>query len=64
MVSVQPDEHGVVRTVEVCLRPRNRGEKCLPYRSKPAEVMTVGIQRLVLIVPNEEISVDVQDAIE
>ena len=60
VVSVHPDEHGVVRTVEVSLRPRNRGEKSLPYRSKPVEVMTVGVQRLVLIVPNEEIRMDIQ----
>ena len=50
-----PDEEDVVRTVEVILRPRNKAEKLLPFKSKKPNVIEVGVQRLALLVPNEEL---------
>ena len=49
------DETGDVRTVEVALRPRNKKEKLLPYKSKKPTIITVGVQRLALLVPVEEL---------
>ena len=49
------DEEDVVRTVEVILRPRNKAEKLLPFKSKKPNVIEVGVQRLALLVPNEEL---------
>ena len=56
--TVKPDQHCVVKTLEVAIRPRMNGETALPYHSRVPEVMTVGIQRLVLIVPVEEVVQD------
>ena len=44
-----PDGHGVVRTVEIDMRPRNTRETLLPYKSKVLVKQTVTIQRLVLL---------------
>lgn len=55
--SVFPDDQGVVRTVNVKMRPRDNRDKALPYKAKAPVVMNVGVQRLVLIVPAEDIEV-------
>ena len=55
MVKADPDDTGTVRTVEVALRPRNKKEKLLPYKPKPLTVIPVGVQRLVLLTPTEEL---------
>ena len=52
-----PDDQGVVRTVNVKMRPRDNRDKALPYKAKAPVVMNVGVQRLVLIVPAEDIEV-------
>ena len=52
---VHPDQDGVVRNVTVSLRCRNAREKLLLYKAKKPMKMEVGIQRLVLICPQEEI---------
>jgi hypothetical protein len=46
---VMPDNNGVVRTVEIEMRPRNARETLLPYKSKVLVRQTVTIQRLVLL---------------
>ena len=56
--SVFPDDQGVIRTVNVKLRPRDKRDKALPYKAKAPVIMNVGVQRLVLIVPEEEIEVN------
>ena len=43
------DEHKLVRTVEVLLRPRDQRERALPYVIKDLVPHTVSIQRLVLL---------------
>ena len=52
---VHPDEDGVVRNVTVSLRSRDAREKLMIYRSRKPLKMIVGVKRLVLICPNEEI---------
>ena len=54
VVKLFPDEHDVVRTVEVELRPRRKQEPSLPYQPRPMDKMQVGVQRLVLIVAHED----------
>ena len=48
---VGPDADGVVGTVSVQLRPRDRHEPSLPYKPK---IMETGVQRLVMICPKEQ----------
>jgi hypothetical protein len=52
---VHPDQDGVVRNVTVSLRCRNSREKLLLYQARKPMKMKVGIQRLSLICPQEEI---------
>ena len=52
---VHPDEDGVVRNVTVSLRSRDAREKMILYRSKKPLQMLVGVKRLVLVCPNEEL---------
>ena len=47
--TVEKDLKGLVRTVEVLMRPRDSREKSLPYKSKQMVKMKVPVQRLVLI---------------
>ena len=55
VVEVHPDEGGVVRTVEVALwRKDGREDGRSVYSPKPLQVMTVGVQRLAMMVPVEE----------
>ena len=56
-LTVFPDEEGVVRTVNVKLRPRDKRDSNMPYKYKTSVIMEVGVQRLVLIVANEDITV-------
>ena len=51
---VYPDVHGVVREVDVQLRPRRANEALLPYRGKELTSMRVAVQRLVLILPVDQ----------
>ena len=51
---VRPDADGVVRSVSVQLRPRDRREPSLPYKPKTPMIMETGVQRLVMICPQEE----------
>ena len=62
IVNIFPDEEGVVRTVEVKLRPRDQRDKALPYKAKAPVKMIVGVQRLVLVTPQEDIENEVQES--
>ena len=50
---VYPDKAGLVRTVQVALRPRDARERSLPYVSKDLWRTDVSIQRLVMVIPKE-----------
>ena len=52
-----PDAHGVVRTVEVELRPRRAKEAALPYVYK-SSLMTVAVQRLTVLWPHDEVDLE------
>ena len=54
---VYPDEDMVVRNVRVSLRSRDAREKALLYKSKKPMQMDVGVRRLVLICPSEDVPV-------
>ena len=59
---VHPDQEGVVRNVTVSLRSRNSREKLLLYQARKPMKMKVGIQRLSLICPQEEIKIQLDAA--
>jgi hypothetical protein len=53
-MEVELSQEGLVRTIVVGYAPR----KCirsLPYKSKPLKLKTVCVQRIVLLVPIEEV---------
>ena len=54
---VHPDSKGLVRTVTVLFRPLSSREKSLPYKSKELSQMKVGINRLVLICPAQQVPI-------
>ena len=54
VVNTFPDLNGLVRDVEVAVRPRRSDEPTLPYVSKPLTTLKVSIQRLVLLSPAED----------
>ena len=54
VTKVMQDSYGLVRTVEISMRPRNIRESGLPYKSKQLITMTVPVQRLVLILSQSE----------
>ena len=54
VTDVYPDEQGLVRTVQVSFRKRNKKEPVGEYRSKPLVSEKVGVQRLTLIQPVRE----------
>ena len=54
VLRVHPDNHGIVRTVTVGLRGKERSVGTLPYVPKPLEEITLGIQRVAVICPAEE----------
>ena len=62
--ATHPDEDEVVRNVTVSLRSRDAREKLLVYRSRKPVKMTVGVQRLVLLCPVEEIAMSVGEVSE
>ena len=49
ITAVHPDVHGIVRTVTISLRNLRRTKG-----NNPPTTMTVGIQRLVVLLPIEE----------
>ena len=49
VTGVYPDDQGLVRTVQVSFRKRNRKEPLGEYRSKPLVSKKVSVQRLTLI---------------
>ena len=49
VTEVFPDERGIVRTVRVSYRKRDRREKPEVYRSKPLVTEIIGVQRLALL---------------
>ena len=51
---VHPDSNGVVRTVTIGYRPRNKKEKSEVYQIKPLTMEQVAVQRLCLLVPANE----------
>ena len=48
-VHVFPDEKGLIRTVKVAYRRKDRREKPEVYKSKPLAEEVVGVQRLALL---------------
>ena len=53
VLKVHPDSHGIVRTVTVGMRGKDRG-KTLTYVPKPLDQYTLGVQRITVILPVEE----------
>ena len=53
--ATKPDEKGIVRTVEVSMRPRDSREPVLPYKSKKLIQVELPVQRLVLLHPAAEL---------
>ena len=52
--AVAPDQGGLVRTCEVALRPRRAGESgSREYQHKEPTILTVGVQRLAVLLPME-----------
>ena len=49
VVKVFPDERGIVRSVEVSYRKRNKREMVEEYRSKTLVTEKIGVQRLALL---------------
>ena len=50
---MHPDVHGIVRTVTVGLKGKDR-DKPLTYVPRPLDELTIGIQRIAVICPVEE----------
>ena len=55
VLQVQPDEKGLVRTVVVGSRPKDSRDTTLPFVSKKLFQQTVPVQRVVIIVPADQI---------
>ena len=56
VVKIHPDPHNNVRTVTIALRDRTKARKELPeIANAPQTEMIVGVQRLVVLLPVEEI---------
>ena len=53
VLKVHPDSHGIVRTVTVGMRGKDKG-KTLTYIPKPLDEYTLGVQRIAVILPAEE----------
>ena len=55
VVGVKTGEDGQVRSCEVAMRPRRKGEdQEARYQQKKLATLTVGVQRIVVILPMEE----------
>ena len=55
VTSVEEDERGLVRSVQVCYRPTSSKEPGLPYNPKLLTTSKSAIQNLILICPSEDI---------
>ena len=51
---MDPDEDGLVRTINVSFRPRHVRDKGKKYRSKEPLDMDIGVQRFAVMLPIEE----------
>ena len=49
-----PDDDGLVRTIGVEFRPRNKKDVGKGYRSKLPQFMDIGVQRFAVMLPLEE----------
>ena len=49
-----PDQDGIVRTVTVAFRPRNKRDVGKPYVTKDAQRMEIGVQRFAVLMAVEE----------
>ena len=49
-----PDQDGLVRTIQVELRPRHVSDRGKAYKSKKPVVMVIGVQRFAVMLPAEE----------
>ena len=54
IIETFPDEKGLVRTVRVAYRKRDKREKLLPYKAKPLTEELVAVQRLSVLLPVSE----------
>ena len=54
VVETFPDMKGLVRSVRVCYRKRNKREKVTEYKAKPMTEEIVAVQRLSLLLPASE----------
>ena len=54
VMQVHPDKSGLVRTVTIGYRRRNKNEKAEVYMKKPLVLEQVSVQRLCLLVPKDE----------
>ena len=54
VVAVHPDKRGLVRTVTVAYRKRDKRDTGVVYKSKPLVEEQVAVQRLSLLVPSSE----------
>ena len=53
ITAVRRDSHGIVRTVTVSMRGKDK-DKPLPYISRPLDTLDVGVQRIAVICPVED----------
>ena len=54
VTALHPDDEGVVRTVEVSMRPRHKADIGKAYVHKDPDVIKTGIQCLAVLLPVEE----------
>ena len=54
VLQVYPDQNGLVRTVRVSYRKKNKNERADVYRKKALVEEKVAVQRLCLLVPCDE----------
>ena len=55
VTAAKADEDGVVRTVTVGFRPRNKRDTGKPYVSKTAQQLEIGVQRFAVLMAAEEV---------
>ena len=54
VIEVLPDDQGLVRTVRVCYRKKDKRDKTLPYKPKQLTEELVSVQRLSVLLPVSE----------
>ena len=54
MARVDPDDDGLVRTINVTFRPRHVRDQGKKYRVKQPLDMDIGVQRFAVMLPVEE----------